>query len=52
MHVDPDEALAATMQKFRDRFGFIERTLQQQGRSLDVAALDEMELLWQQAKKN
>lgn len=51
MHVEPDEALAATNQKFRDRFGFIEQALEQQGRSLEAASLDEMEQLWQQAKK-
>ena len=49
--VDPDEALAETNQKFRDRFGYIEQTLIDQGASLENATLDEMEALWQQAKR-
>nr|WP_321446394.1 nucleoside triphosphate pyrophosphohydrolase [uncultured Cohaesibacter sp.] len=52
MHVEPDEALAATNQKFRDRFGYIEQALDQQGKSLEGASLEEMEDLWQKAKKN
>ena len=52
MHVEPDEALAATNQKFRDRFGYIEQELDRQGKSLESASLEEMETLWQKAKKN
>jgi ATP diphosphatase len=33
------------------RFKAIEQALQAQGRSCEVASLDEMEALWQQAKK-
>ncbi|WP_319532128.1 nucleoside triphosphate pyrophosphohydrolase [uncultured Cohaesibacter sp.] len=50
-HVDPDEALTSANQKFRDRFGYIEQQLTRQGSSLDAATLDDMEALWQQAKK-
>lgn len=49
-HVEPDEALAHTNQKFRTRFGHIEQTLKAKGRSLDEATLEEMEALWQEAK--
>ncbi len=52
MHVEPDEALAATNQKFRDRFGYIEQELDRQGKSLEAASLEEMETLWQKAKEN
>ena len=49
-HVEPDEALAHTNQKFRDRFGYIETELEKQGSSLAEATLDEMEALWRAAK--
>lgn len=50
LKLDPEKALAGTNHKFRSRFGFIERTLEQQGRSLQEASLDEMEAIWQAAK--
>jgi nucleoside triphosphate diphosphatase len=48
--VDPEEALAGTNAKFVRRFGFIEASLAEMGRSLTGASLDEMEALWQEAK--
>ena len=50
LDVDPDEALAYTNQKFRNRFGHIESELAERGDSLEGATLDEMENLWQEAK--
>lgn len=50
LKVDPEEALRRTNAKFIRRFGLIEETLRQQGRSLDEASLEEMEAIWQQAK--
>lgn len=49
-HIDPDEALAMTNQKFRDRFAHVESSLENKSRSLHEASLDEMEELWQAAK--
>jgi nucleoside triphosphate diphosphatase len=43
-------ALRGTNAKFERRFGYIERALEQQGRSLDGASLDEMDALWNEAK--
>lgn len=48
--VDPDAALRATNEKFRRRFGHIERVLAAEGRGPKDASLDEMEALWQAAK--
>src|ERR1051325_5834678 len=48
--VDPEQALRRTNAKFRERFGFIERRLSAQGKTLQEANLDEMEALWQEAK--
>ena len=48
--VDPDQALRGTNAKFERRFGYIERTLAAQGRSLESASLTEMDTLWNEAK--
>jgi ATP diphosphatase len=47
---DPEMALRGANAKFERRFGYIERTLAQQGRSLDGASLAEMDALWNEAK--
>jgi tetrapyrrole methylase family protein/MazG family protein len=49
--VDPEQALRRTNAKFRQRFGHIERKLSEQGRTLEQATIDEMEALWQEAKR-
>jgi ATP diphosphatase len=48
--VDPDQALRGTNAKFERRFGYIERALAAQGRSLESASLAEMDALWNEAK--
>ncbi len=48
--VDPESALRRTNRKFRRRFGWMEEQLRAQGRTLEEASLEEMEVLWQQAK--
>lgn len=49
--VEPEAALKVTNRKFRQRFNYIERKLRGQGQTPDAATLDEMEALWQEAKK-
>jgi tetrapyrrole methylase family protein/MazG family protein len=49
--VDPEQALRRTNAKFRERFGHIERKLAEQGKTLEQATIDEMEALWQEAKR-
>ena len=51
LKLDPEDALRAANAKFMRRFKAIEQALQAQGRSCEEASLDEMEALWQQAKK-
>lgn len=51
LKVDSEAALSGTNEKFRSRFHHVERALEASGRTLDVSSLDEMEMLWQQAKK-
>jgi MazG family protein len=49
--VDPEQALRRTNAKFRRRFGYIERKLAEQGRELQKSTIEEMEALWQEAKR-
>jgi uncharacterized protein YabN with tetrapyrrole methylase and pyrophosphatase domain len=49
--VDPEQALRRTNAKFRRRFGHIERRLAEQGKKLEDSNIQEMEALWQEAKR-
>jgi nucleoside triphosphate diphosphatase len=49
--VDPEQALRRTNTKFRERFGYIERKLAERGKTPREASLEEMEALWQEAKR-
>jgi tetrapyrrole methylase family protein/MazG family protein len=50
-HIDAETALREANARFRSRFYKIEQAAHNQGRSLDELSLDEMEALWQAAKK-
>ena len=49
--VDPEQALRRTNAKFRNRWSHIEASLSEQGRKPEDATIDEMEALWQEAKR-
>lgn len=49
--VDAEQALRRSNAKFRTRFAYVEQALQAQGRELQGASIDEMEALWQEAKR-
>jgi uncharacterized protein YabN with tetrapyrrole methylase and pyrophosphatase domain len=51
-YVDAESALRATNMKFKKRFAYVEQGAKMQGRNLSALSLDEMESLWQKAKKN
>ncbi|MCT7375388.1 nucleoside triphosphate pyrophosphohydrolase [Chelativorans salis] len=51
MGLDPEAALRGTNEKFRHRFHAVERGLEADGKALGAASLEEMESLWQRAKK-
>lgn len=51
LKVDPEEALARTNRKFRNRFAFIEARLREKGKNPQESTLEEMDLLWEEAKK-
>jgi len=51
LNVEPEEALRSSCEKFRSRFGYVEQQLKKQGRGPTDATLEEMDLLWEEAKK-
>jgi MazG family protein len=50
LRVDPERELRAASARFRDRFHHIERRLAEQGRTPSDATLEEMDVLWEEAK--
>ena len=50
--VEPESALREANLRFRRRFAYIEQAARAQGRAVSDLTLDEMEALWQQAKKS
>lgn len=51
-HLNPDNALEYTNQKFIKRFNYIEEAAKQKGVNIKDLSLAEMEELWEQAKKD
>ena len=47
-----EEILAFTIQKFERRFRYIEERLASAGKSAESSSLEEMDGLWNEAKKN
>ena len=50
-NVNPDNALERTNRKFIKRFTYLEKVAKQNGRNLKDMTLAEMEVIWQEAKK-
>jgi tetrapyrrole methylase family protein/MazG family protein len=51
LNVDGELALNKTSDKFIRRFSYIERRIHEQGKSLNEMTLEEMDYLWNEAKK-
>jgi len=51
IHINPEDALEKTNRKFIKRFQYMEQQAKQQNRALSQMSIDEMEVLWQEAKK-
>ena len=49
--INPDNALEQTNNKFRSRFGYVEEHSIKQGRNLKDMSLEEMDALWNEAKR-
>lgn len=52
LKIDPESALERTNKKFSKRFQFLEKVAAAQNRSLSEMSLDEMDLIWEQAKRD
>lgn len=50
--INPDNALERTNKKFMYRFNYMEQKVKEQGGTLKGMLLEDMEVLWQEAKKN
>jgi len=51
MGVNPENALEKTNKKFINRFQYIERAAQKEGKKLTEMSLSEMDIFWNQSKK-
>lgn len=51
LKVDPEQALRKANAKFRRRFAYLERRLAGAGKALEATPLEEMEALWEEAKR-
>jgi tetrapyrrole methylase family protein / MazG family protein len=51
IHVNPENALRGTIEKFMKRFRYIEQELQKQGKNIHASSLEEMDGLWNEAKR-
>ena len=51
INVEPEESLHATVKRFSERFQYIEKKLQEQAKDIHQTNLKDMDLLWEEAKK-
>jgi uncharacterized protein YabN with tetrapyrrole methylase and pyrophosphatase domain len=49
--VDPESALRETNARFASRFAYLEASAKAQGRELSQMTLEEMDALWEEAKR-
>jgi MazG family protein len=50
LNVEAEDALSGAVDRFRRRFAYVERKIQEQGRTLSEATLEEMDAFWEEAK--
>jgi len=51
VEINPDEALRKTVAKFIRRFSYIETRAKEEGRALSDYSLEELDLIWEEAKR-
>ncbi|MBT1071491.1 nucleoside triphosphate pyrophosphohydrolase [Pelotalea chapellei] len=51
LSINPEEALRKTINRFQSRFQHVENSLQRKGFSMSETSIDEMDRLWEEAKK-
>lgn len=52
LHIDPEEVLTRSTEKFMSRFEKVERIAHRQGIDISASSMDELNALWAQAKKD
>ncbi|MFQ6097872.1 MAG: nucleoside triphosphate pyrophosphohydrolase [Armatimonadota bacterium] len=52
LDVDPEDALRATVRKFRERFACIEAAARRQGRAIEEMTVEEMDAVWDRTKSS
>lgn len=50
LSINPEHALRRTIEKFTARFQYVERRLKETGKDIHASTLEEMDLLWNEAK--
>ncbi|MGM9987000.1 MAG: nucleoside triphosphate pyrophosphohydrolase [Bacillaceae bacterium] len=50
-NIDPEEALHQTNKKFKRRFQYIEKKVEQSGQPFDTYTLEQLDAFWEEAKK-
>ena len=51
LHIQPEEALRKSCDRFVRRFGFVEKRVKEEGKTLENVTLEEMDALWEEAKR-
>jgi tetrapyrrole methylase family protein/MazG family protein len=51
LSIDPEEALRKTIHRFTKRFSHVEDSLHARGLAMQAATLEEMDVLWEEAKR-
>lgn len=51
ININPEDALEKTNRKFIKRFQYLEKKAAENGKSLEVMTLAEMDVFWNEAKK-
>jgi len=51
MSINPEEALRKTIRRFQKRFEYVEQAITDRGCHMNRTPLNEMDLLWEAAKK-
>ena len=51
VHINPEDALRKTIDKFATRFRYIEKRMKEEGKEIQESSLEEMDVFWEEAKR-
>jgi MazG family protein len=52
LNINPENALRKTNRKFIERFNYIEKKLKENGKKINESNLEEMDIYWNESKRN